>query len=204
MKAVVPASLAALVSAGLFGVPNAWGANPVDVEFEDVAVGTTFPSGSFPTSFVTEGVTISLPAGTSSVANARIRTDPRGTLGTDNVLGLFANARAVVELPAPATGGFFSYGDSGGDNFLIVNGVVIDFDVFAPVASGFHDVGGVTVWGDTTSLKLDGPIQTIAFLGQELLVDSINLTLVPEPASAATLGVLALIASLPRRSRRIP
>jgi len=51
---------------------------------------------------------------------------------------------------------------------------------------------------------LDGPITSLAFVGQELLIDRINLTLVPEPATWLTLalGGCALVALRRREMRR--
>lgn len=162
------------------------------VQFEDVAGGTTYPNASLPTSFVTEGVMVSLEALTSG-SNAEIGTDNFAG-STGNELLLWANARAELDIGSGSSGGFFYYADLGGDNSLEINGATVDFDIVSTGTPG--TVGGVSynaasLGGDAHSVKLGSGIQSFALIGEELAVDRISLILVPEP-SGLTLAFLAL------------
>ena len=89
---------------------------------------------------------------------------------------------------------------------LEINGATLDFDNSALAGSDFGIVGGVSVHSSTLvapyrSVKLDGVIHTIAFVGQELTVDSIELAIVPEPAMGL-LTIVSCASLLAYRGRR--
>jgi hypothetical protein len=167
----------------------------IDVEFEDIAAGTQFQNSDLPATFVTEGVSVSL-TDASGYGSAMIETNNHAG-ASGNELWLSAGARAELDLGLGSTGGFFHFADLGGDNSLDVNGSSVDFDVI--LASGSGTIGGVgyncsALSGYAHTVKLGGPIQTLAFTGEELAIDSVDLTIsVPEPSCLVLLcGLLGI------------
>ena len=135
-------------------------------------------------------------------ANASIGT-ANYSGSTGNELCLWAGAMAELDLGYPSTGGYFYFADLGGNNDLQINGSSIDFDDIRATSMG--SVGGVSynsnhLSGSAYSVKLAGIISTLSFQGQELAIDRVALTLVPEPSCLALLlGALITVVSGRRR-----
>ncbi len=184
-----------------------------NLEFSEFAAGHTFPNASLPQLFYTlDGIFEIGKHNDSNSANASIWNF--FPIGQDaNALFLAANARLDIHLPIYyAEGGFFVFLDMGGQNFLEINGEVLDFSDAALSGDDTHFIGngGVNISSvalpvaGARKVTLDGQIYSLGFVGQELLVDSINLTVVPEPATWLTLalGGCALVALRRREMRR--
>ncbi len=117
--------------------------------------------------------------------------------------------------PAIATTVIIEFSDfTPGDTFpnaslpttLEINGELLSFVDSALAGSDTHSVGGVSVHsagvvGGARSATLEGPISTIAFVGQELLIDGVHLTLIPEPSAwvLLVLGAISVIALIGRQ-----
>jgi len=163
-------------------------AGHIDVEFSDYTIGQTFPNASLPQTIVTDGVAVDLTKYNGSFgANGRIVDAPLFG-GSNNALFLAADLRAEIVLPFASTGGFFYFRNQGGTNLLEINGATMDFTDPALAGSVFGTVGGVSVHsspltGSFRSVKIEGQINRLAFIGQELTIDSVALNIVPEPAS---------------------
>ncbi len=168
--------------------PESTFATTIDVEFSNFTVGDMFPNASLPTTIVADGVDVALSKyNGSSGANGTIVDMPLFG-SSNNALFLAADLRAEILLPANSSGGFFYFRDDGGSNFLEINGQLLAFTDSALAGAGSTTLGGVTVYSNVLddpirSVKLDGLIQSIAFIGQELTIDRVELTLVPEPAT---------------------
>jgi len=185
-------------------------AQAINIEFSNLAPFQTFPNASLPQTIDADGFPVELSKyNGSNSANGTILNFTQ--IGNEpNALFLAANLRAEVLLSAPSTGGSFAFKHEGGTNFLEVNGALLDFTDTALTGGDLHFVGGVGVSSSATPVAgarivtLDGPINSIAFIGQELLLDRINLTLVPEPATwvMLALGGCALVALRRREIRR--
>lgn len=176
----------------------------IDVEFANFAVGATFPNASLPRTIVADGFDVLLSEhNRATFANGRI-VDAARFGESNNALFLASNFRAEIVLPAPSTGGFFLFRDQGGTNLLEINGETMNFDDAALAGVTFGTVGGVSVHsspltGPYRTTKLEGTINTLAFIGQELTIDSIVLRVVPEPASLAMVLIGLLTMSMYRR-----
>ncbi len=109
----------------------------------------------------------------------------------------------VSNLPTPVTFATFEYADFGGDEIIGINGSRAGFRNFASAPATLGGVNlsvtptGSGVGFDSGLVTLSGPITTLELGGQEFGVD--NVTFLPEPASAALLGLGLL--GLTRRRR---
>jgi hypothetical protein len=152
----------------------------IDVEFSNFSVGQTFPNSSLPRTITADGVDVELSKyNNSSGANGRIIDSSLFGM-PNNAMFLAANLRAEIVLPAFSEGGFFFFRNQGRTNLLEVNGETLDFTNAALAGTAFGTVGGVEVHsspltGSFRSVKLDGLITTLAFIGQELTIDSVEL-----------------------------
>jgi hypothetical protein len=196
----------AAIACLVLGATSPAHATTVIVEFSNFTPGDSFSNASLPTTIVADGVDVELTKyNNSNFANASIWNLPIG--GADsNGLFLAANIRAEIPLSALASGGEFYFQDFGGDNFLEINGELLSFVDSALAGADTHSVGGVSVHsagviGGARSATLEGPITTIAFIGQELLIDGVHLTLVPEPSTWAlmVLGAISMFALVGRQ-----
>jgi len=154
-----------------------------DIEFTEFTVGDTFPNATLPRTITSGGVDISLSKYNSSIsANGRI-VDAPVISGANNALFLAANLRAEINLSSPSLGGFFFFRNQGGTNLIEINGQTLDFTNAALAGSGSATLGGVQIHSaplsSFRSVKLDGRIDTLAFIGQELTIDSVALGLAP-------------------------
>ena len=172
----------------LISSPTSSHAATIDVEFSDLAVGQTFSHASLPRTITTNGVDVGLSSyGGSSGANGRI-IDATLFGASNNALFLAANLRAEIVLSSPSSGGFFFFRNQGGVNLLEINGQTLNFTHSSLAGSTFSSLGAVSIHssaltGSYRSVKLDGVIHKLAFIGQELTVDSVQLSLFDGPAS---------------------
>jgi hypothetical protein len=181
-------------------------ASAIDVEFANFMVGETFPSASLPRTITADGVDVLLSKYNGSISANGWIVDAPLFGGPNNALFLRANLRAEILLPALSTGGFFFFRNQGGTNLLEINGETMNFTDTALAGLTFGTVGGVSVHsspltGSFRSAKIEGAINTLAFIGQELTIDSIALRIaVPEPASLTMFlaGMLSMLARVRR------
>ena len=175
------------------------------ISFSNFAVGTTFPTATIPRTITADGIDVGLSKynGASSSSGLIVNSQLLGS--PDSALFLAANLRAEIFLPFPAVDGFFAFRNQGGTNLLEINGQTLNFT--DPSLSGSADgtFGGVTVHsapfsGTFRSVKIDGAIYSLAFIGQELTIDNVGLYLVPEPATF--LLSIAAFAAIPTRRRK--
>lgn len=187
------------------------------VDFESLAVGTQFGSGfgQLPGDliFTESGVAVSIDEFTQGTftgfnfVTIGGFTDPAfpTTPATIN------NVRLVFDPPSvdggDVTGASFEYVDFGGSENLVINGAVAELSEFS---SAPMTLGGVNVVVNTVpspilgvneagTVVLDGVINTLEIGGQELGID--NVRFIPEPASAAVLGLSVLTVAAGRRKR---
>jgi hypothetical protein len=209
MRVLVSVTLAAM----LFSLtPNGLAAD-ITIEFSDIALGTTFPSASLPTTIAVDGADVTLSKYNSSAsANGAILDMPIYGSISNNAFFLAADLRAEITMPAPSFSSFFRFRDGGGTNLLEINGQILSFsdpllagpgtviDVFGGL--GFHSFANNPLKPEIRSVKIFGTVTSLAFIGQELTIDSISLALVPEPSTCAlaALGVIGLLA-FKRRKR---
>ena len=116
------------------------------------------------------------------------------------------NVRIGFDLAAlgPVSGASFLYGDFGGGENLVVNGVAAEVRSFSELPA---TLGGVEVsptsfaipsgGGVQGRVTLTGALTSLAIGGQELEIDDV--TFVPEPASAALLGLAGMVIASRRR-----
>ena len=165
---------------------NATHAQQAIIDFEDIPVGTTFGIGSTITSNSFD-ITVS-----GSGGGTRIQNEASANFQSGNSLFNAGNRQLIFQLEEPVQHVSFLFQNSGGTNFLTINGETSDL-VF-----DFADLNGTTLGGvgvSTTGvqqfgeLALNGPISGLTVSGQELGLDNIVVG-VPEPSSAAVLGML--------------
>jgi hypothetical protein len=181
MKVVINIRICLIAAAcvGLFVVIHPATADTISVEFSNFTIGDTFPNATLPRTIVADGVDVELTKYNNSAgANGRIVN--RLTTGTNNALFLAANLRAEIVLPDVSPGGFFYFRNQGGDNLLEINGQTLDFTNSALAGPDFATLGGVEIHSSGLgnfwrSVKLDGLISTLAFIGQELSIDRVQL-----------------------------
>lgn len=194
----------------LLGVNPPARATTINIEFSNFALGTTFPNASLPTTIVADGADVSLSKYNDSAnANGTIIDMPFGSL--NNALFLAANLRAEILLPAPASGGFFKFRDDGGTNLLEINGQILSFSDprLAGPGSVIDNFGNLLLHSFANnpqmpamrSVKIFGTVESLAFIGQELTIDGVDLMLVPEPSAWALLvfGGITTFALLGRK-----
>jgi hypothetical protein len=173
------------------------------IEFSNFSVGTIFPTESIPRTITADGIDIGLNKYNGASSSSGRIVDSQLFSSPNSALFLAASLRAEIRVPSPAKDGFFAFRSQGGSNLLEINGQTLNFADPSLAGSAFGTVGGVTVHsapngGSFRGVKIDGTINALAFIGQELTIDGVGLYLVPEP-SALALAIIALAALPPRR-----
>ena len=170
----------------------------VTLDFEDLALGTTYNFGAF---FTTNGVPIDVEAFQFSNLNfganfAQVDGDQNaGGSGNDLEIN---NVLLDFGLPAGTTSISFLFGEFGGNLNLNINGDFRNFE-------NFQDIDGLSIGGVNANLVsgglgndqgriefAGGPIALFKLGGQELWIDNVNA--MPEPATLLLMlsGILGL------------
>ncbi len=166
--------------------------------FEDVTPLQPFPVGSTITS---GGLSLVVNGGPS--ANTLTQVVPNGFFGQGRGLQSAADRELVLQLPIPLDMASFQFGNFGGTAFLRINGVT------SPLVAGFDELDGTVIDGVSIAtsgtringmLQMDGAINSLTISGEELLVDNIAVSAVPEP-SAMGLVVMGLLFTIGRARR---
>jgi len=168
---------------------------PLDMGFEDLVVGTTYPVGAV---FSSSGVNLAVKPFTASggiVTMGHVLVDDQGKAGGSGKDLNLNNVNLEFGIHGSWEGLSLRYGHYGGDLNLEVNGDRKIFDNFSAVHG--TDIGGVHVTvqgtGQTGILSFVGAVTQFAVGGQELWIDEVKaelgravdmafaLTVPPEP-----------------------
>jgi len=125
--------------------------------------------------------------------------------GAGNELGWINNINLRFDFGTALDGLTLQYGESGGTLNLDINGEFMNFPDFADI--NYNTIGGTSVFmldtgtpGQSTgSLFVIGTITSFAIGGQELGIDNVVASIVPEPTTIAILGIGGLIAFTRRK-----
>ena len=179
----------------------------IEIQFEDLVAGTTYPNGSLPVFLASESGSFALSEfGGGSSANGFVGTDNLAG-STGNELELYADLRAEFNVGLGAIEASLNFARFGGTNLLEINGATVALSEVILLGPG--SVGGVsysagTVGGNAYNVQLDGLISSFAVVGQELAIDNVRMTIVPEPSSIglSTVGLIGLALAWRRKRRR--
>ena len=152
--------------------------------FTQYSVGDVITSGGF-----------SLEVGGNPNTNTLTQVTSSGFVG--NGLESYADRELEFLLVSSTDFVSFQFGNFGGTNFMVINGVS------SGTVFGFDQLNGQTVGGVDIStsgfrtnglVELNGTINSLTISGQELLVDNITVNVVPEPSVMlpASLGLFGL------------
>jgi hypothetical protein len=185
-------------------------AEAVVVEFEDLTHGTMYNVGD---SFTTSGVVVTaeqfflLPSGSTTSGYAQIQTGGVGGAGGSGYEVFTNNINLSFDFGAPCDGLSLMYADLGGPGGNInleINGSPANVDLFSNLPSSLGGTSIFTTSDDTGALFVIGVVGNINSFkigGQELCIDNIVASVVPEPATIMLLGVGAF-AVLTRRKHK--
>jgi len=176
------------------------------IDFEDLTLGTIYNVGD---SFTTSGVVITgeeffwLPSGSTTggfaeVENGGLAGGAGNELHTNNI-------NLNFDFGIILTGLALQYGEFGGNINLEINGNLANVGNFANIPA---NLGGTSVFTFDTgtpgqssgAMFVTGTINSFKIGGQELWIDNVVASPIPEPATLALLGIGAL-ATLTRRRR---
>ncbi len=194
--------LALLIVATLF----AQNASATVVDFGDLSLGATYNVGD---SFTTSGVVITgqeffwLPSGSTTggfveVENSGLAGGAGNELHTNNI-------NLSFDFGIILTGLALQYGEFGGNINLEINGSLANVENFVNIPA---NLGGTSVFTSDTgtpgqssgAMFVTGTINSFKIGGQELWIDNVVASPIPEPATLTLLGIGAL-AILTRRRR---
>lgn len=196
-------------TAVLAGVMFAQIAMATTLDFEDLTSGTVYNVGD---TFTSAGVQITgeeffyFPSGSGSTTGGSATVGNGGIAGGAGLeLGWIDNINLRFNFGAPLDGLALQYGEFGGNINLNINGTLVNVENFADIGPF---VAGTSVFtldtgtpGDSTgSLFIIGNINSFAIGGQELAIDNIVASVVPEPVTITMLGFGVLLA-LKRKKR---
>jgi hypothetical protein len=173
-------------------------ASATTIDFEDLTLGTEYNVGD---TFTSAGVQITgeeffslsgdpITGGSVTVGNGGIA----GGAGLE--LGWIDNINLRFNFGAPLDGLALQYGEFGGNINLEINGTLVNVENFADIDP---TVAGTSIFAldtgvGTGSLFIIGNINSFAIGGQELAIDNIVASVVPEPATITMLGFGILLA----------
>lgn len=171
------------------------------IDFEDLTLGTVYNVGD---TFTSAGVQITgeqffdFPSGPTIGGSATVGNGGiAGGAGLE--LGWINNINLRFNFGAPLDGLALQYGEFGGNINLDINGTLVNVENFADIPL---TVAGTSVFAldtgtpgqSTGSLFIIGNINSFAIGGQELAIDNIVASVVPEPATITMLGFGMLLA----------
>lgn len=177
------------------------------IDFEDLTLGATYNVGD---SFTTSGVVITAEqfqwsngtwyaGGYARVENGGLADGAGNELHTNNI-------NLNFDFGIILTGLALQYGEFGGNLNININGSFVNFENFDNIDN--TTIGGVSVFtldtgtpGDSSGAMFAvGEIETFVLGGQELWLDNVVASPIPEPATLALFGIGALI-TLTRKRR---
>ena len=187
--------LALLIVATLF----AQNASATVVDFEDLSLGATYNVGD---SFTTSGVVITgqeffwLPSGSTTVGFVEVENSGLAG-GAGNELHT-NNINLSFDFGIILTGLALQYGEFGGNINLEINGSLANVENFVNIPA---NLGGTSVFTFDTgtpgqssgAMFVTGTINSFKIGGQELWIDNVVASPIPEPATIALLGIGGLI-----------
>jgi len=190
--------LGCLVSALLVAILLAQNASATVVDFEDLSLGATYNVGD---SFTTSGVVITgqeffwLPSGSTTggfaeVENGGLAGGAGNELHTNNI-------NLSFDFGVILTGLALQYGEFGGNINLEINGNLANVQNFADIPA---NLGGTSVFTLDTgtpgqssgAMFVIGTINSFKIGGQELWIDNVVASAVPEPATLVLLGTAGI------------
>ena len=190
----------------LVAVLLAQNAPAVVVEFEDLTLGTTYNVGD---SFTTSGVVVTAEqfqqSGGTWYAGGYADIQSGANAGGSGYEIHTNNINLSFDFGAPCDGVSLMYADLGGNINLEINGNLANVEDFSMLPATLGGASIFTTPGDTGALFVIGVVGNINSFkigGQELWIDNIVASVVPEPATVALLGAGALSLAI-RRKRKL-
>ncbi|MHC4912009.1 MAG: PEP-CTERM sorting domain-containing protein [Planctomycetota bacterium] len=179
-------------------------AEAVVIEFEDLPLGATYNVGN---SFTTSGVVVtaeeffSLP---DKILSGYAEIQSGGNAGGAGYEVYANNINLSFDFGLPCDGVSLMYADLGGNINLQINGSLANVENFANLPETLGGTSIFTTPGDTGALFVIGVVGTVnsfAIGGQELCIDNIVASVVPEPATLMLLGAGAFAVLARRRGK---
>ena len=189
----------------LVAILLAQNANATVIDFEDTTLGATYNvGGSFTTSgvVVTAGEFFWLPSGSTTTGQAVIQSG--GSAGGTGYEVWTNNINLSFDFGLPCEGLSLQYNDDGGNINLRINGILANVEDFALLPATLGGTSVFTTPGNLGAMFVIGTINSFEIGGQELAIDNVVASLVPEPATLMLLGAGALwVSTRKRRSAAI-
>ena len=179
----------------LVAILLAQNAEAVVVDFEDMVLGATYNVGD---SFTTSGVVVTAEqfqwSGGTWYAGGSAAVQNSAYAGGAGYEVFANNINLSFDFGSPCDGVSLMYADRGGPGGNInleINGSLANVDLFSNLPTSLGGVSVFTTLGDTGALFVIGVVGTVNSFkigGQELCIDNIVASVVPEPATLMLLG----------------